>query len=115
SKGSGGEVIKEIVYSEDFVERNQIWELVTSGRDEIIAKGIGVNSGSAYAMKLKFSDSGTIVIDSVSSSPYKAYGSGKYVVDGGEWGGEKYNAIFLDYQYEETVEGPLDTLGKINL
>ncbi len=93
------EIINEVVYSQPHVEKDQLWLLTTTGRYEVTTNGVGINTGGRYKMKLIFDDSGNIQVEAISSSPIKANGSGKYVEDGGEWGGQKHNAIFLEYTY----------------
>jgi hypothetical protein len=96
---ASNEVINEVVYSQPYVEKDQLWQLTTTGRYVVNTNGVGINVGGRYSMKLTFDDSGNIQIASVSNSPILATGTGKYVKDGGEWGGQKHNAIFLEYSY----------------
>ena len=100
---AGNNVIQEVVYSEAIVEQNQVRELLTSGRNEVIAYGIGINSGPEYAMKLKFGANGSVVVDSVSTSLQKVYGTGKFVEKSEVWGAKLHDAIYLEYRY--TLDG----------
>ena len=94
------QVINEVVYSQPYVEQDQLWTLKTTGRNEVTTNGVGVNTGGRFAMKLIFDEAGNIQVDSVLNSPRRVYGTGKHVPDGGEWGGQKQNAIFLEYYYK---------------
>ena len=98
---AGNQVVNEVVYSQKYVEQDQIWKLTTTGRNVVTTNGVAINTGRRYSMSLLFNESGDVVVDSILNSPIRAHGSGKYVVDGGEWGGEKYNAIFLEYYYKQ--------------
>lgn len=97
----GSSKLEEVIYRNKFVEKDQIWEIVTSGKNEAIAKGTGVYAGVQYGMKLNFNSNGNIIIGSIATATYQVTGSGEYVVDGGEWGGKKYDAMFLQYEYNK--------------
>lgn len=97
---SSNKVVKEEVYRQKYIENNQIWKLTTTGRYECVTNGVGSNVGAQYAMKLSLNAAnGDIVVSEVSSSKFKTNGTGKFVAKGGEWGGQKFNAIYLNYSY----------------
>lgn len=95
------QIVNEVVYSQPYVERDQIWNLITSGRNEVITNGIGINTGGKNKMKLVFQDNGDVLVEAIPGASFMVNGTGKYVIDGGEWGGMKYNAIFIEYYYNE--------------
>lgn len=98
---SANQAIKEIVYRQKYVESDQVWKMTTSGRNQCIVAGIGPNAGDGYSMKLEFKPNNDIVVSETAGSSLKANGTGKFVPNGGEWGGQKHNAIFLNYSYSE--------------
>lgn len=93
--------VSRVVYREKYVEYDRIRALTTTGRDDCTMNGVGRRVGGKNALSLTFFENGSVEVDSVSNSPYKAFGSGAYVVDGDIWGGEAQNALFLEYQYIE--------------
>lgn len=95
------QVVSQSVYRQKYVENDQIWKITTSGRNECVTAGVGPNSGAGYSMKLSFVSNGDVVVSEIAGSTLKANGTGKFVPEGDEWGGKKYNAIFLNYTYTE--------------
>lgn len=87
------------VFRQRDVELDQLITLTTVGRNSILTNGVANNIGSNNSMKLNFDASGNIAVTSVTSSPRLVTGTGKWVNDGDSWGGEKRDAIYLDYQY----------------
>jgi hypothetical protein len=92
-------MVSQAVYRTKYVESNQIRKITTAGRNVCVVDGIGPNSGTGNSMKLSFSANGDVVVSEATGSSVKPTGTGKFVSAGGEWGGKKYNAIFLNYTY----------------
>lgn len=96
-----GQIINETVYREKYIVHDQVWKIKTTGRFECITNGVGINSGSNYAMKLAFDSNGGIAISGVPGSVYQVTGTGAFTENGAEWGGEKQDQIILNYQYSD--------------
>jgi hypothetical protein len=92
----------EYVYSEEFVERDQVCSAVTRSRNEV---AIRLNATGAdrvnipFEMLLKFDDNNDCVISSANDAA-TITGSGTFVKGGDEWGGKKRNVIHLQYKVE---------------
>jgi hypothetical protein len=101
-----------VKYSSYFVEQNAIWKLATAGRGALVTNGVASSSGSSMMLTVKTDNtvaiipvSGTKVVDGTKST-------GKFVKKGGKWGGNNYDALFLNYKYTEAsvMHEVLDTL-----
>lgn len=91
--------IDTIIYSNEELVRNEVWEAFTSGGDNITTNGIGsLTTGSlgVFKMKLSINNSGTVTCDNVVDSDIQTIESGdsKYV------SGDK--SFFLNYRYIDT-------------
>ncbi len=59
-------------------------------------------ANSTVSLKLTFNANEEITISNADdNSSVTITGSGKWVVDGDEWGGEKRDVIYLEYQYQD--------------
>jgi len=52
-------------------------------------------------IELLFDDNGNCSIRSFEDDPYAVTGTGKLVENGGYWGGEEHDAMFLEYSYTD--------------
>lgn len=89
-----------VIYRNKYVEYDQIRKISTIGRLKCQMNGVGRYIGGTYSLILDFQADGSIIVDSVSTSPMKATGTGTFMEDGGTWGGEPHNAIILEYEYQ---------------
>jgi hypothetical protein len=97
----------EYVYSEEFVERDQVCSAVTRSRNSVAINlnATGVNRVNIpFELLLNFDDSGNCVISSANEAA-TITGNGTFVREGDEWGGKKRNVLHLQY----TVEFPGST------
>ena len=94
-------------YRSDYVEKDELVDVTTSGRydvkyDNRVRRG-ELSSPGDVNIELKFSSDETCVITGYVDDPYNVSGSGQFVENGDEWGGEKRDVIYLDYQYTDAV------------
>ena len=64
---------------------------------------IAVISPVDVNLELAFNNNGDCTISSFGEDAYEVEGSGKFVKDGDEWGGEKRDVIYLSYTYKDSV------------
>lgn len=107
-KDAGGLVVDQVVYRTKYVEDNEIWYLQTLSRDQVMLTGLvrqTAGSPGSFKMMLTFDATGNCTISEVVGSTYPVSGTGKFVTNGDEWGGKKRNAIILNYQLTDAVNG----------
>jgi hypothetical protein len=93
-----GNPVDTMVYREKFPEDNEVWRLTTVSKDAVTLSGIlrkNPASPGSYNLKLTFDANNDCVITSVSG--FSASGTGKFVKDGDEWGGQKRDAIHMNF------------------
>jgi hypothetical protein len=99
--GSGNQ-ISSTIYRQKYVEWDQVVHLNTSGRWTTTTDFTGFKTGSGYELKLTIDQpSRNIVIESLEEAVLSLTenGNGKFVPEGDSWGGEKKDAIYLNYKY----------------
>ena len=106
TKDASGATLKTTNYRQLYVERDQVVGLVTNGRNKVISDFIGntVSTKGDYAMQLTVSSDGTVTISPVPGAKFAVTGTGTFAKAAGsgqEWGGEKRDALFLEYRYAE--------------
>ncbi|GAA4950650.1 hypothetical protein GCM10023314_24960 [Algibacter agarivorans] len=94
------------VYRSEFVVDDELIPLSTSGRNEatttINVRRPGIATNSTLSLQLTFNDNEDITVANADpASTVTVTGSGKFVEDGDEWGGESRDVIYLDYEYRE--------------
>ncbi|WP_147676704.1 DUF5627 domain-containing protein [Algibacter pacificus] len=99
--------VETVTYRSEFVEDDELIDLITSGRFDVdytnrVRRGDLVSPGDVN-IKLMFNENDTCTITGTDGNPYNVSGTGEFVVDGDEWGGEKRNVIYLDYQYNDAT------------
>lgn len=102
------------VYSADFVEDDLVREVIISGRNNVIIENNvirrgGLQSPGTVAIELAFDDSENCTITSADGN-YNVAGTGKFVIDGDEWGGKKRDAIFVNYSYDDVLNNERHTV-----
>lgn len=93
--------IDTVVYRQQYVENNEIWSLQTIGRSKVTITGvIRAKPGSPGSLKmdLDFNANGDCVITNNPASAFVISGTGKFVKNGDQWGGQKRNVLILSYQ-----------------
>ncbi len=107
-KNAGGSVVDQVVYRTRYIEDNEIWYLRTISRNQVVLTGLvrrTAGSPGSFKMMLTFDASGNCTISQFAGSTYPVSGTGKFVTNGDEWGGKKRNAIILNYQVRDAVNG----------
>jgi uncharacterized beta-barrel protein YwiB (DUF1934 family) len=104
-KDASSAVLETTAYHTPFVENNEIWSLVTTSKNQVKVQG---NSHSILIpgqlnMKLTFTNTGSCTIAEYQGSAYTITGSGQFTKDADEWGGQKRDAIFINYQITSGV------------
>lgn len=102
--GKNGNVVNTTVYSERFIEQDQITTLKTKSLTESHVNRVANSQGAEYFMKLKFNSDKSINISQIDTITVMVDGSGSYLNAGDEgadvWGQQSRRTIFLDYNYE---------------
>jgi len=96
-----------VVYSAEFVENDLVRDVVISGRNNVIieeniVRRGGLQSPGTVAIELAFDENENCTISSPDGA-YNVSGTGTFVKEGDEWGGEKRDAIFINYTYDDLV------------
>jgi len=99
-KDATNAVLETTRYAAKYAEQNEIWSLVTTGKNEVSVSG-NLRSNlitGQLKMKLNFSDNGSCTINENTGSDFTITGSGTFVEDAEAWGGKERDAIFISYQ-----------------
>lgn len=113
------------VYRADFIVQDEVVDLFTSGRNSTtvtnrVRRG-KIPSEDNVTLNLDFDSSENITITNDQGGQFTVTGTGQFVDDGDEWGGERRNVIYLEYQYrdvqvvEESVFGQLTKRTTVDL
>lgn len=93
------------VYRADFIVQDEVVDVFTSGRNSTtvtnrVRRG-KIPSEDNVTLNLDFDSSENITITSDQGGQFTVTGTGQFVDDGDEWGGERRNVIYLEYQYRD--------------
>lgn len=99
-KDGSATVLETNVYRTKYIVDNEIWSLVTTGKNQVTVQG---NLRSTLIpgilkMNLTFANDGSCTITQAVGSVFTITGSGKFVNDADEWGNIKRDAIHINYQ-----------------
>lgn len=98
------------VYRADFVVDDILLPLATAGRSEVTTavpvRRPGIPTDLQLSLRLTFNDNEEITVSNADpNSNITITGTGSFVENGDEWGGESRDVIYLDFQYfEQDVE-----------
>ena len=100
-KDASGSVVEKTVYRQKYNVDDEVWSLVTTGKNQVSVTGTARSSivTGSLKMLLDFSDNGTCTIKEATGSVFTITGTGKFVDDGDEWGNKKRDAIHINYQF----------------
>ncbi len=105
------------VYRAEFVVQDDLVPVSTSGRNKAVVSNRvrrGLIPGTDNVnLELTFDGNGNITINNVAGDKFTVTGTGKFVEDGDEWGGEKRDVIYLDYQYSDVQIAETKFLGQV--
>jgi hypothetical protein len=94
------------VYSEEFVVDDEVTPVTTAGRNQVISTNLVRRAGSAtnknISLLLTFNNNEEITITNADeNSAFNITGTGKFLEDGDEWGRQRRDVIYLEYQYQD--------------
>jgi len=95
------------VYHKQFVERDELVMLTTTGKNSIkysnmVRRGSKASPGNVN-IEIVFGDDGNCIIRGFAGDAYNVSGLGKFVENGDNWGGKKRDVIYLDYSYTDAA------------
>jgi len=87
-------------YRRQYVEKDQVASLKTSGRWKCEGSFVGKALGEGAALEMTF-DGNNITLDSIATSPFKVLpgGTGVIIPNGAQWGEYTVDMIVLQYKY----------------
>ncbi|MFK8058878.1 MAG: DUF5627 domain-containing protein [Polaribacter sp.] len=93
------------VYRAEFVVQDELTSVTTSGKNQVtntnkIKRG-SLASDKDLSINIQVNANGDITVLPVKGDNQTVTGTGKWVEDGDEWGGEKRNVIYLEYQFQD--------------
>lgn len=94
------------VYKSEFVVRDEVVPVTTSGRNTALVtnrvrRGL-IPSEDNVTLNLTFNN-GNITVASAEDSDFEVTGTGSFVENGDEWGGESRDVIYLEYEYRDVA------------
>jgi hypothetical protein len=94
-------------YHAQYVESDELVMVTTTGKNSvemlnIIRRGSQSSPGSVN-IELVFANDENCSIRSFKTDQHQVTGSGKFVENGGSWGGKEHDALFLEYNYLDPV------------
>ncbi|MGB5944202.1 MAG: DUF5627 domain-containing protein [Leeuwenhoekiella sp.] len=108
-----GETIST-VYRDEFVVRDETVKVTTTGRNSVelsnIVRRDSLSSPGEVNFEVLFMDNNTGTVTSFGDHAYDVSGSAMWAEDQEEWGGQSRNAIYLNYQYTDTVNNESHTV-----
>lgn len=99
-KDASSTVLETSIYRTPYIVNNEIWSLVTTGKNKVNVQGAlrSTRISGALNMDLIFTADGSCTITQGTGSTYTIKGNGKFQTDADEWGNEKRDAIHINYQ-----------------
>ena len=98
-------------YRNEYVERDELVMVATTGKNSVELSNIvrrgELSSPGSVNMELSFDDGGNCSVQSFGTDAYEVSGTGTFVENGGAWGENEHDAIFLDYSYTDTVNNEI--------
>ena len=105
-KNVSNAVIETNPYRTPFIVDNEIWSLLTTGKNQVSVTG-SLHSTKVppgpFKMLLTFSDDGNCTITQGKGSVYTITGNGKFSTGADTWGNKKRDAIHLNYSFSNGV------------
>ena len=95
------------VYRNQYVVKDEVTDITTAGRNKAISTNFirraGLDSSSTVYLLLTFNDNDEITITNADEDSVIVIenGSGRFLEDGDEWGGERRDVIYLEYEYQD--------------
>ena len=101
---STGEEVETTIYREENLVDCEVWKLNTTSLNQVSVKGVIRSSELSegnFNMILTFSEDGNCTVSEAPESDIDISGSGEFVDDAEEWGDEKRNAIYFNYEFSD--------------
>jgi len=99
---ASGKVLESAVYSQQFVEKNEVWSLATKSKNQVTVEGVVRATAVTGKLSMLLTFNGNdCVIQSAPGSAFSIAGTGKFLDDAGEWGNKKRDAIHITYQFTQ--------------
>jgi hypothetical protein len=88
------------IYRKNYMEQNELLNLTTTGKNQVTLQSSAHSQriSKPLIMNLVFSENGNCTVSQSEGSEYTISGTGKFMVDGDEWGNAKRDVIHLQYQ-----------------
>jgi len=104
-KNATASVLETTVYRTPYIVDNEIWSLVTTGKNQVVVQGFthSLLLPGTLKMNLNFTNDGSCTITQAVGSTFTIAGSGKFVKGADEWGGKERDAIHINYQLTSGV------------
>lgn len=99
-KNASSTVLETNIYRTQYIENNEIWSLVTTGKNRVTVQGImrSASIPGALKMNLTFANDGNCTITQAAGSTFTITGNGKFVSGSENWGNKKRDAIYVNYK-----------------
>ncbi|HUP11704.1 MAG TPA: DUF5627 domain-containing protein, partial [Niastella sp.] len=102
-KGTGGNTALDttVVYHAQYVEKDELCNMVTKAMNEVVVSLHAKNRGNAdvpFQLILRFDNQGKCTIANPPTASYTVAGTGELVKKGDMWGNEKRDVLHLQYQ-----------------
>ncbi|MCK9412601.1 MAG: DUF5627 domain-containing protein [Prolixibacteraceae bacterium] len=99
-KDGSGAILESNVYRTTYIVNNEIWSLVTTGKNRVTVQGNARSTliPGVLKMNLTFANDGTCTINEATGSTFIIRGNGKFTSGADSWGGKPRDAIRINYQ-----------------
>ena len=102
-KGAGGNTALDttVVYHAQYVEKDELCNMVTTSMNEVTVSLKGKNRGNTdvpFQLVLRFDSQGKCTVANPAAASYTVTGTGELVKKGDMWGNEKRDVLHLQYQ-----------------
>jgi len=101
-----GTLVGNNVYRKKYVESDEVVIVKTSAKGKVIyGNSVRLSTGSPgrFEMEITVGSDGNCTLTNTPASAYAVTGTGKYVKGVEEWGGNKHQALYLNYQITQGV------------
>ena len=104
-KNAAASVLETSVYRTPFIVDNEIWNLSTTGKNQVTVSGTLRSTLITGTLKmiLNFSADGSCTITQAAGSTFPITGTGKFTTGADTWGDKKRDAIHIKYQLTSGV------------
>lgn len=103
-KDGSNQIYNTIAYRTAYVETDEVVNVTTVSRHVVRYSNnvrFSPTSPGKFSMDMTFTTGGNCTIAQTAGSTFAVTGTGKFVEDGDTWGGEKRNALYLNYQVND--------------